>query len=325
MALASWNERTRVRRAALIATTLLVLCLCGVAANLATSYLFRSAGNYPKVYETIPLGVSLAHTVGYFLQFSGKESAYIQTGSNFVRAQPVGITSAYLSGINASGIAVGGYCPNAVCNPLSGEHGYTYDINTGAITTIDFPGIINATTAYGINDLGEVVGGYCPASFTCAPNPTSPTAKGFLFAGGVFTTIRFPGSDATQASAINNAGVIVGDYIALVNLTGPHGFLYRNGVYKNIDFPGANITEPNAINNAGVVAGYFQDKQLNIHGFTYQAGKFTQIDMPGALGTAIRGINDANQLVGVWFPTFGVANFRAIPARSQPQLAATEP
>ncbi len=293
--------------------SLVLLCLIGIAAAGQSSYLFHAAGTYPRAFETSPIGVSLEHTVGYYFYVNGVEGAYIQTGGNFIAAQPAGSRSAYLSGINVSGVAVGGYCPSG-CNALSGEHGYTYDFTTGAITTIDYPGITNATTAYGINDLGAVVGGYCPGSFTCSAGAIEPTGKAFLYQNGIFKTLRFPGSGATEANAINNAGTIVGVYI--YNLTGPHAFLYQNGVYKNIDFPNANLTVATAINNAGVVARHFQDKNFIIHGFTYQAGVFSQVDMPGALSTAVEGINDRNQLVGAWFPSSGIKNFRAVP-RSQ--------
>ena len=308
-----------------VCVPLLALCLLGLTSAAASRYKFHSAGNYPGAFETIPLGVSLTHTVGYFVGTNGIHVAYIQSGSHFMTAEPSGSRNAYLSGINANGLAVGGYCPSmrAICNPLSGQHGYTYDLATGAITTLDFPGIIDATTAYGINDLGEIVGGYCPGILTCPPNSVGPTSKGFLYANGVFTTLHFPGSGETQASGINNAGVIVGEYI--YNLAGPFGFIYQNGAFQTINFPGSLSTRPTAINNAGVVAGYFQDQSLNVHGFTYQAGKFTQVDRPVALGTTITGINDANQLVGTWFPLANLANFRAIPVKSEPTAPISNP
>ena len=122
----------------------------------APAYIFRSSGNYPGTIYTIPSGIGSAHIVGYSLDGTGAH-AYIQTGSAFLRAEPAGVTASYLSGINKIGLAVGAYCPQN-CNPLTGQSAYTYDLTTGTITAINFPGIGTTTAAYGINDLGQVVG-----------------------------------------------------------------------------------------------------------------------------------------------------------------------
>jgi len=211
---------------------------------------------------------------------------------------------------------VGGYCTTkGGCNPEAGEHGYEFDSFTGAFREINFPMTGTATTAYGINDFGVVVGGYCPNAVSCPQGLFSPASDGFIEDNGVFTTLDFPAAQATSAAAINNAGTIVG--YDVINNTGPHAFLYENGIFTNIDFPGSGYTIATAINNLGVVAGLFSDS-TGLHGFIYDNGTFAQIDKPGATGTGVTGINDRNVLVGAWYPTLGVQNFRAV--RVSPDL-----
>jgi probable HAF family extracellular repeat protein len=215
---------------------------------------------------------------------------------------------------------VGGYCSTSGgCNPEVGETGFTYNLKTGKIHAISFPLAGTATTAYGINDFGTIVGGYCPNAVVCPQGAFSPASNGFIDRNGVFTTLDYPGANATTAFAINDAGAIVGYYT--INLTGPHAFLYQGGTFTNIDYPGSNYTLALAINKAGVVAGYFTTTSGALHGFTYSNGTFTQIDRPDSPGgTAVTSINDLNDLVGVWYPSTGFGQtFKAIPVTGPEQ------
>jgi probable HAF family extracellular repeat protein len=207
-------------------------------------------------------------------------------------------------------MAVGGFCPQG-CNPYTGQYGYSYSYKTGKIHTIRFPLKGAATTAYGINDKGTIVGGYCQNAVVCPQGAFSPASHGFMEVNGVFTTLDYPAAQDTSAIAVNNSGTVVGYYI--INNTGPHAFLYQNGTFTNIDWPGSNYSAATTINNGGVVAGYFSSTTTGLHGFTYYKGTFTQIDRPKATGTAVTGINDHNDLVGVWYPTRGEENFLAVP------------
>jgi uncharacterized membrane protein len=298
----------RLKRKKTLFTLLALMCLSTLATGAGLHYRFRLAGNFPGANYTVPFGISATRIVGYY-SAPGVLDSYVQTGKAFVQVVPFGAVTSYLFAINRNGLAVGGYCVPG-CNPYTGEHAYTYDDSTGAVTSIDFPGAIS-TTGYGISDLGKIVGGYCSASIVCPPGPFLPADHGFLDDNGVFTTLDFPGAEATEATGINSAGVIIGTYD--VNLTGPHSFIYQNGVYTNIDFPGANFTSASSINNNGVVAGLFQDKNFVTHGFLYFKGKFTQIDAPGALQTGLSAINDSNDLVGLVYPSIGSQPFKGIP------------
>jgi probable HAF family extracellular repeat protein len=74
---------------------------------------------------------------------------------------------------------------------------YTY-------TTLNDPSATTGTKAFGINDAGQIVGGYDAGSIG--------TVHGFLLSGGTYTTLDDPGTDQTQLSRINNAGEIAGFY-----------------------------------------------------------------------------------------------------------------
>jgi len=112
-----------------------------------------------------------------------------------------------------------------------------------------------------------------------------------------FTTLDYPGATMTNPSAINRAGVVVGDYFN--NTSSPHGFAYYNGSFVAIDFPGATFTSANGINSKGVIVGHFSG-QAGTHGFVLEDSEFTQVDVPGSTYTAVDGINDAGVLGGIY-------------------------
>jgi probable HAF family extracellular repeat protein len=308
-------------RAAWIFAVLAALCTAGLAVEAAQHYTFSIAGNIPVAFSTsYPVAVSLAHIVGYY-DGPGVTMAYIQTGSLFIMPAPQTAMSSYLSGINSHGVAVGGYCKGQRgCYSLHADRGYTYNFTTGKIHTFTVPLTGQTTIAYGINDLGEIVGGYCQGPSACPGGAVLAPTHGFLFSNNTYTTLDYPDPlvTGTQCNAINDAEIIVGWYETDHT---ENGFIYQNGTYTLLDFPGAVGTYPMTINNSGVVAGYFQEADGNTHGFTYQNGTFTQVDLPPqqAIVTAVTGINDAGVLVGSYLDLKQVFhNFKAIPKHSGP-------
>src|SRR5262249_47463264 len=82
---------------------------------------------------------------------------------------------------------------------------------------------------------------------------------GFLFSGGIYTTIDDPlGTHGTMATGINNTGQIVGTYVD--SASRQHGFLYSGGFYTTLDEPAAT-RDPVApgIKPAGQIVGSFRD------------------------------------------------------------------
>jgi uncharacterized membrane protein len=96
----------------------------------------------------------------------------------------------------------------------------------------------------GINDAGQMVGGF---------NDASGRAHGWTSdAIGSFTTLDAPGADFTDITGINDAGQIVGQFY--VGPT-PHTFLYAAGSFTTIDLPGATEIV-RGINDGGQVVGW---------------------------------------------------------------------
>src|ERR1700692_4239840 len=95
--------------------------------------------------------------------------------------------------------------------------GFIY--NNGTYTTLSDPLAVGPTSAYGINDAGQVVGSYFDAT----------SVHGYIYSNGNYTTLSFPGSTSTTLYGINNSGQIVGNYLPGGGSGVMQGFLYSNG------------------------------------------------------------------------------------------------
>src|SRR5208283_4104740 len=163
--------------------------------------------------------------------------------------------------------------------------------------TVNPGGSLSNTYAYSINDSGQFVGSY---------TNSSGNNDGFLYSGGIYTTIDPPGSASTVAHGINASGKIVGYYTD--NGANYHGFLDSGGVYTTIDPPASTYTIVNSINSYGQIAGYYKDSSGNRYGFLDSGGVYTRINDPLASksngindsGTVIYGINNAGEAVGFY-------------------------
>jgi probable HAF family extracellular repeat protein len=119
-------------------------------------------------------------------------------------------------------------------------------------TTIDVPGAIG-TEAHGINDAGAIVGTF---------QTTAGGRHGFLYDGGIFTTIAPPGAGSGGfndygALGINNAGQIVGSFEEEILGRGRHGYVYSNGTFTDVIYNSIGDQQSFAINNLGQVAGIY--------------------------------------------------------------------
>lgn len=148
------------------------------------------------------------------------------------------------------------------------------------LTTISGPPGTGYIAAYGINDLGQVVGQY---------RTNQTYYSGFIYDGHDYTTLSVVSGYETEANRINDAGEVVGYYR---DKSEYFGFVYDNGTYTTLAFPGATNTEANDINNLGEVIGYY-DNNSGEHGFSYFNGVYTNL-----LGIIPYGINDLGMLVG---------------------------
>jgi probable HAF family extracellular repeat protein len=214
----------------------------------------------PGAYATAASGINDAgQIVGNFSAVGlGGVSAFLDSR---------GIFTSILagSGANANAINNSGQIVGQFFNTPSTFQGFWAGGNT--ITTITVPGA-DLTAAYGINNMGQIVGAYWGFG-----------VHGFVEKNGAFTTIDMPNSIQTIASGINDRGDIVGYYED--NTGQQHGFLNSGGIVTSIKVTGAVDTFALGVNKHGQVVGYYTVQSgAELHGFLYSNGLFTFIDVP---------------------------------------------
>jgi uncharacterized membrane protein len=166
-----------------------------------------------------------------------------------------GITTNQLLGINDAGTAVGFY------NDAAGKsHAYKVNQKTSVFTALTPPGGAAGATASAINTVGDIVG------FT--GNMTVGFA-GFLYKGGHYSALQFPGGSNTQPFGVNDRDQIVGSYLDSNGVM--HGFLLSTPLthakWQSIDDPnGVGSTVVNGINDATDLVGFYTDTANNTDG-----------------------------------------------------------
>ena len=194
-------------------------------------------------------------------------------------------------GLNDNGSIVGG---------TGGDEGQGFLYTNGIVTPLNVPGSTQ-TIAYGINDLGDIVGS--------AASATSPGTipYGFLYTDGTFSPIAVSGAAGTSAQGVNSVGQVAGYFTTASGKRS--GFLYSGGAFQSIDVPGAFSTYGRGINDAGEMCGYVSFSNGLESGFLYLNGIFTMLNVPGASATEAFGINDAGEVVGSFIDASGTHGF----------------
>lgn len=179
------------------------------------------------------------HTVG---KFQGFRRATDGTITNIDPHNSVDTQSAVISN---SGVIAGSF------KDKSGIWHCFLRATDGTFTTFDAPSpSTKGIYVTGINDSGEVVG-------TEYINDQYDTRSFLRQADGTVVEIGPDGMNP-WANAINNKGVVIGQY---QDEEGVHGFLRRkNGTTKVLDLKTSLDTYPNSINDNGDIAGAFDDE-----------------------------------------------------------------
>jgi probable HAF family extracellular repeat protein len=138
------------------------------------------------------------------------------------------------------------------------------------ITTLNNPLATGTTSAYGINDAGQIVGSYVDGT----------GIHGFVYSNGSYSTINNPlNPNNTVLYGINNAGQVVGQYGGANGIM--QGFLYSNGTFTTLQDPASpNFTQANGISNGGLITGNINISQGpgfggTGFGFVYNSGSYT--------------------------------------------------
>ena len=262
--------------------------------NFAPPTLTFTTIDVPGAMNTNVLGISSAgQLVGYYATTTtGPASGFLLSGGNFTFFNYPGGYSTEPVGINDSGLISG----TAYIAQGTASVGFLYDGTN--FTTISVPGRQH-TVIDGINNAGDVVGGDGAASINQAfeligtrfhnvtPPPggwttaiatrvnnlseivgltTGTSTTGFIFRGGKFQTITFPGSLTTTAWGVNDTRIVTGTYSECSPCTF-HGFALMNGKYLTISYPGAEATYAFGIGNTGQIVGSYTFDQQTFHGF----------------------------------------------------------
>jgi hypothetical protein len=179
---------------------------------------------------------------------------------------------------------------------------------TFTFTTLDNPGDPTFNQLLGINDSGTIVG-YFGSGAAGHPNIGYEIAPPYTS----YTPAMQPGSVQTQATGINNSGVIT-DFWSGTNFgvgqDANYGAL-RQAIGKNFSF--TSVVDPLTlgvpatdqalgVNNSNVVGGFYLDANGVSHGFTYDPAKaaYTPINIGGTTSDAVTGINDNGQVCGFY-------------------------
>jgi uncharacterized membrane protein len=131
---------------------------------------------------------------------------------------------------------------------------------------------------------------------------------GFLYSGGVFTSIDYPSSWTTTTSGINDSGVIVGQSTNQT-LSVTLGFRYDGTTFTPIQVPGAGATEAYGINNAGIIVGGYSTS-MGEHAFALIGSRFKDVTPPpgGYSLVYATGINSFGAIVG-WDDSANISGF----------------
>ena len=142
-----------------------------------------------------------------------------------------------------------------------------------------------AGAAYGINDAGQAAG--------VRRDPDGETA--FLYADGVASVLS--GVPGGRAIAIDNAGRIVGG--SLSKSSSYRAFLWEAGIAADLGTLGGTGSEARAINALGEVAGFAGiDDSPTVHAFLYRGTRLEDLGTLGGANSRAFGVNAAGQVVG---------------------------
>lgn len=134
-----------------------------------------------------------------------------------------------------------------------------------------------------------------------ATNATAQTIK--------CTDVKVPvaGALETDSYAVNNAGVIAGDYVDSTGVQ--HGMILNKKKVTSFDPPaGGSTIAAYGLNTSNAAVGWYIDANGVDQGFVYANGQMVSVFYPKSTGTQADGINDNGWVVGSYVDTKGVTH-----------------
>ena len=239
------------------------------------------------------------YSVVFSPSFSVQGSGFVYTQGGFVPVNVPGSNWSEVVALNDQGQML-------VVDNVGGQ---TYLFDGTTFTQVQVGSSSNQVIASGINDAGQIVGSYS----TDGGN----TFSGFIFSGGVLTTLDEPDADPTTpntyALGINNVGQVVGDYVTDANQGVSAGFIYDSGTgtYTTVQVSPLSFgafTSLQSINDWGQALGTYNSGHGYL-GFLYAGGQAYNLGLPAGANLSFGGINNLGQVFGSYNYGPGFGNF----------------
>lgn len=261
--------------------------------------------------------------------------------------------SGYAVATVANGIDPGGDIVGSYTDGSNKSHGFLLSDGQFSTIDVDFPWAAFTIGAYGISSGGDIVGRYRAKPNTTADpdsaqycDGTAACIKGFLYHGGKFSTVLYPGHPGAFAQRITPGGNIYGClhdhdtgnsmFGAAWLRSGDISLIAGEGELADPTFGLPMSMDNGATPDGSIVVGQYTDMATpsHTHGFVVQNGVLQQppagaacydvsgtpcYDVPFSTVTYIWDINPGQQFVG-WIRTAAASSmgFSRIPAALRP-------
>lgn len=211
-------------------------------------------------------------------QLAGR--AFVWDGTSFLDIGTLGGPGSTALGLSDNGLVTG-----SADRADGSSAAFLY--RGGALVDIARLGVSSSGAA--VNASGQVAGTWVDAA---------GENHAFLYSGGVARDIGNLGANSARATAINEAGDVVGSSF-IAGFAAFHAFLYRDGSMRDLGTLGGPSSSAAAINDAGQIAGTsFIDDDIE-HAFLYSGGALHDIGSLGGRFTQAHALNGAGQVVGL--------------------------